>query len=560
MGEMQFMDNVLSKHYANGLKYHKSMGFYEKWPEYERFLAGDQWPAATERTKGLPRPVFNLIAYIQTHKKASVMGDSIKMVYTSEEIDEAGVDPLIDNAMNGADKFTKFADATWERLDQDKLNDEMLVSASNCGTGILHYYWNNTIKGGLTNKYIGDFEGEFIDPANCFFGDTQCTDVQKQPYILISHRELTKNVIEAARKGGVPETLVSLINADKNTNDELYDAAKHEMEDMGKVTVLTEYYKKNGNVYFKKVCNDVVIVPETNTMLTRYPIAVMTWRPRKKCSYGIGDTEGLIANQKGVNFSLAMMLLSQQQTGWPKLLAKPGAIKQQITNAPGEIITDYYVGDGDGIKYMNTQSFSANTFGLVDKFISLTKDLSGANDASMGIAPGADMSAQAIMLLQRSAGVPLEDIKKRFYRCVEDIGRIWEDIWKTKYNLPRKVKVTGEDGNDAMMEFTGTDYKDAPMSLKIDIGPASTYSEFTAQSTLDKLYDKGAIDTVTYLKFSSKTAVPFKTELIKELENQMQVSIDGGALDGASGGNMEMLDNSQGMPEMGISEVKEPNI
>lgn len=560
MGEMQFMDNVLSKHYANGLKYHKSMGFYEKWPEYERFLAGDQWPAATERTKGLPRPVFNLIAYIQTHKKAAVMGDSIKMVYTSEEIDEAGVDPLIDNAMNGADKFTKFADATWERLDQDKLNDEMLVSASNCGTGILHYYWNNTIKGGLTNKYIGDFEGEVIDPANCFFGDTQCTDVQKQPYILISHRELTKNVIEAARKGGVPETLVSLINADKNTNDELYDAAKHEMEDMGKVTVLTEYYKKNGNVYFKKVCNDVVIVPETNTMLTRYPIAVMTWRPRKKCSYGIGDTEGLIANQKGVNFSLAMMLLSQQQTGWPKLLAKPGAIKQQITNAPGEIITDYYVGDGDGIKYMNTQSFSANTFGLVDKFISLTKDLSGANDASMGIAPGADMSAQAIMLLQRSAGVPLEDIKKRFYRCVEDIGRIWEDIWKTKYNLPRKVKVTGEDGNDAMMEFTGTDYKDAPMSLKIDIGPASTYSEFTAQSTLDKLYDKGAIDTVTYLKFSSKTAVPFKTELIKELENQMQVSIDGGALDGASGGNMEMLDNSQGMPEMGISEVKEPNI
>lgn len=560
MGEMQFMDNVLSKHYANGLKYHKSMGFYEKWPEYERFLAGDQWPAATERTKGLPRPVFNLIAYIQTHKKAAVMGDSIKMVYTSEEIDEAGVDPLIDNAMNGADKFTKFADATWERLDQDKLNDEMLVSASNCGTGILHYYWNNTIKGGLTNKYIGDFEGEFIDPANCFFGDTQCTDVQKQPYILISHRELTKNVIEAARKGGVPETLVSLINADKNTNDELYDAAKHEMEDMGKVTVLTEYYKKNGNVYFKKVCNDVVIVPETNTMLTRYPIAVMTWKPRKKCSYGIGDTEGLIANQKGVNFSLAMMLLSQQQTGWPKLLAKPGAIKQQITNAPGEIITDYYVGDGDGIKYMNTQSFSANTFGLVDKFISLTKDLNGANDASMGIAPGADMSAQAIMLLQRSAGVPLEDIKKRFYRCVEDIGRIWEDIWKTKYNLPRKVKVTGEDGNDAMMEFTGTDYKDAPMSLKIDIGPASTYSEFTAQSTLDKLYDKGAIDTVTYLKFSSKTAVPFKTELIKELENQMQVSIDGGALDGASGGNMEMLDNSQGMPEMGISEVKEPNI
>lgn len=557
MEEKQFIDNVLSKHYANGLKYHKSMGFYEKWPEYERFLAGDQWPAPTENTKGLPRPVFNLIAYIQTHKKASVMGDSIKMIYTSEEIDEAEVDPMIDSAMEGADKFTKFASSTWERLDQDKLNDEMLVSASNCGTGILHYYWDNNIKGGITNKYVGDFEGEFIDPANCFFGDTQCREVQRQPYILISHRELAKNVIEVARKGGVPETLISLITEDNNTNDELYDAAKHEIADMGKVTVLTEYYKKDGKVHFKKVCNDVVIVPETNTNLTRYPIAVMTWRPRKKCAYGIGDTEGLIANQKGVNFSLAMMLLSQQQTGWPKLLAKPGALKQVITNSPGEVITDYYVGDGDGIKYMNVQSFSANTFGLVDKFISLTKDLSGANDASMGIAPGADMSAQAIMLLQRSAGVPLEDIKKRYYRCIEDVGRIWEDMWKAKYNLPRKVKVLGEDGKDMMIDFLGTAYEGVPMSLKIDIGPASTYSEFTAQGTLDKLYDKGAIDTITYLKFSSKTAVPYKTELIKELEKQMQGAINGNDL---SGGSMDMIEQSEGMPEMGISEVNEPNI
>ena len=328
---------------------------------------------------------------------------------------------------------------------------------------------------------------------------------------------------------------------------------------MGKVTVLTEYYKIDGNVYFKKVCNDVVIIPETNTHLTRYPIAVMTWKARKKCIYGIGDTEGLIANQKGVNFSLAMMLLSQQQTGWPKLLAKPGAIQQKITNTPGEIITDYYVGDGDGIKYMQTGSFSPQTFSLVDKFIDLTKDLNGANDASMGIAPGADMSAQAIMLLQRSAGVPIEDIKKRFYRCMEDVGRIWEDMWKVKYNLPRRIRVPGENGSDEMMEFQGDSYKEVPMRLKIDIGPASTYSEFTAQGTLDKLYDKGAIDTVTYLKFSSKTAVPFKTELIKEIELQMQMQMKNANAE-AVGDEMDLLENGGGMPEMGIPEVKEPNI
>lgn len=532
MEEIKFTDKTLSKHHKNGLQYHQSMGFSEKWPEYERFLAGDQWPAPTERTKGLPRPVFNIIAYIQTHKKANVMGDSIKMIYSSEEEEEFGVNSEIDTAMEGADLFTKFAEKTWERIQQDKLNDELLISASNCGTGLLHYYWNQNITGGISTKYIGDFEGEFIDPANCFFGNPQCADVQKQPYVLITHRELLSNVKEIAKANGVPEHLMELLTEDKNVNNELYDSAKHEMGDMEKVTVLTEYYKKNGSVYFKKVVNDVLIVPETDTKLTLYPIALMPWRPRKKCIYGIGDTEGLIANQKGINFSLAMMLLSQQQTGWPKLLAKPGAIQQTITNTPGEIITDYYVGEGDGIKYMQTGSFSAQTFGLVDKFIELTKNLSGANEAAMGEAPGADMSAQAIALLQKSAGVPLEDIKKRFYLCMEDVGRIWADIWKNKYNLPRRIKVDNDEGNAEMRDFLGTDYKNSPIHLKIDIGPSTTYSEFSAQGTLDRLYDRGAIDTKLYLKYSSKTSVPFKENLLRELEamgeqNMMQEEVPG---------------------------------
>lgn len=502
------------------------MGFTEKWPEFERFLAGDQWPAATERTKGLPRPVFNVIAYIQTHKKATVMADSIKMIYSSEETgtdEERMLNPELDTSMEGADLFTKYSESTWERLQQDKLNDELLISASNCGTGLLHYYWDNSITGGITNKYIGDFQGEFIDPANCFFGNPQCTEVQKQPYILITHRELLKNVKEAAKANGVPPMYLELIQEDKNTTDQLYDGAKYEMGDMEKVTVLTEYYKKEGNIYFKKVVNDVVIVPETNTGLTLYPIALMSWRPRKKCIYGIGDTEGLITNQKGINFSLAMMLLSQQQTGWPKILAKPGAIKQTITNQPGEIITDHWIGQGDGIKYMQVGSFSPQTFALVDKFIELTKQLSGANEAAMGEAPGADMSAQAIMLLQKSSGVPLEDVKKRFYLCMEDVGRIWADMWKNKYNLPRVIRVDDEDGQTYNEEFLGEKYIDSPINLKIDIGPSSTYSEFSSQGTLDRLYDKGAIDTIMYLKYSSKTSAPFKDGLLKELEKQSQM-------------------------------------
>ena len=108
---------------------------------------------------------------------------------------------------------------------------------------------------------------------------------------------------------------------------------------------------------------------------------------------------------------------------------------------------------------------------------------------------------------------------------MEDVGRIWADIWKNKYNLPRRIKLNDEAGNEYMEDFLGTDYKDSPIDLKIDIGPSTTYSEFNAQGTLDRLYDRGAIDTSLYLKYSSKTSVPFKDSLLKELENIANVQV-----------------------------------
>lgn len=558
--DSNFKDPKIKKRYEEGLKYQKKMGFTEKWPEYERFFAGDQWPAATEATKNLPRPVFNIIKYIQTHKKASVMNENIKMNFTSSEV---GVEDLeVMQAVDGASKFTKFSEATWERIQQDELNSELIANASNCGTGILHYYWNNELSGGITTPYSGDFEGEIIDPSNIFFGNPQQNKVQKQPYIIITSREPLDVVKKIAENNGLPAHILELIKGDKDTSNEIYDTAKHELDD-DKVTVITQYYKKGKEVFFKKCVNEICFVPETNTMLQLYPIALFTWTKRKKCIYGIGDTEGLIANQKAINFSLAMMLLSVQQAGWPKLITKPGALKQKVTNQPGEMLVDHYIGNGEGIKYLQGQAFNPGALTLTDKFIEITKNLAGANDAAVGEAPGADMAAQAIMLLQRSAGLPLEDIKKTFYRTMEDVGRIWEQFWKHSYNLERAIKVKNEVGEETMETMIGTDYQDYPMDLRIDIGPSSTYSEYMAQATLDKLYDKGAIDTVLYLKYSSPNNAPFKERLGKELEDRINNAIAEQGM--MPGGEMPMDEMPReeiapGDSTMNIPGVKEPNV
>lgn len=518
-----WIDDTLSSDRTHGISYFNNNGYIDSWTKYERYYEGDQWNAPTKLTQNLPRPVFNMVKYIVNHKVSSVINDNIKMVFTSQEVpeDDNNIDDKLAVAIEGADKFTQYSATAWEDIQQDSLNEEMLQSGAKIGTGILHYYWDDNVSGGITSLYKGDLKGEFIDPINCFFGNPQQRDVQKQPYILITQRELLTNVRALAKRNKVPGEYMELLKADKDTNND-YDSAQREMAGVSKTLVLTKYYKKNGAVHFKKTCGSVVIQQETNTGLRLYPVVVFSWENRKKSIYGLGEIGELLTTQQSINFILAMMILTQQNMGFPKLLVRQGALKQQVTNTPGEILTDYSGSQGDGIKYMQATSGSGMNLNLVDKFFEYTRTLTGATDTSTGQLSNNNMSASAIMLLQKASGVPIESIKKRFYKAMEDVGRVYEEFWKTKYNIQRKVVVKDSDGNEAMMPLQGTMYKDYDYKLKIDIGSAGIFSESLSQSVLDNLFNKGDIDLQLYLKYSPKSTMPFKDSLLKDIEKRQQ--------------------------------------
>ncbi|UKS25030.1 hypothetical protein LOZ80_25980 [Paenibacillus sp. HWE-109] len=516
----------VQKNYTYGLAYIKRMGFLDLWPEYERFKAGIQWPPVTKRTENLPRPVFNIIRYIENHKVSTVMNENVKMLFSPEEMAGDGPESEQQETIEteAADKFTRYSDTAWEKIKQDELNEEALESASNLGTGIWHYYWDSDITGGKELPYEGDMCGETIDPLNIFFGNPQERRVQKQPYILISFRDEVDSVKEQAIANKVPQHLVDLIKPDSDTNNEGYDRAKVELTDSTKTTVLTKYWREKGMIYFTKVCGSIIVKPKTPTNMKLYPIVVMQWERRKKSIFGVGDTEGIIPNQKAINFLMAMQLLSVQLTGWPKLVYKDGAIDpNKVTNTPGEMIADKTPpGQGDGVKYLTPGSSTNLAMGLVDSFMEYTKSLSSAQDASTGDVGKGQLNASAIMLLQKAAGVPIESIKKRFYRAIEDIGRIWEEFWKVKYNTTRKVTLKNDDGKEYPAEFNGSNYKDVDMNLKIDIGPSSQYSEELMMSSLDKLFDGQYISLEDYLEFAPQNVIPFKDRLLKKIEKQKE--------------------------------------
>ena len=536
------------------------MGFDSKLPEYERFKQGDQWPAPTERTKNLPRPVFNIVKFFIRSKRSNVLNQTVKMVYSPSEVEPEGT---LGHAAQGAKDYTDYASCLWAALDQDGLNEDFIDDAATTGTGVFHYFWDNDVTGGMSLRYQGDLRGEVIDPLNIFFGNPQERRVQRQPWIIISSRESVQSIRQLAGKYHVPAEQRELIQPDDDTRDEGYDAAQKELRDAKKTTLLTKYYRKDGEVYFSKSTKTVDIVkdqpltpltagakggagadaqqpsepdlPEQKTAgrarITLYPIVVMNWEKRKKCIYGTGEVESVIPNQKAINFNIAMMLLSVQQTGWPKIIAKENALLEDVTNEPGEVITDYWTGGGDGIKFMQPPGFSGVAINLSDKVFELSRVTEGVNEVSSGEPFTTNMAASAIIALQNQAKQPIENIQNRFYRAVKEVGKIWEQFFKTYYTLPRNMTFPDADGNDQSRIFNGAEYADVEFNLKVDVGAGSSYSEALAQAVLDKLYDGQAITLDQYIELSPQSVMPFKEQLKKMREQQAQEQILGGGMD-----------------------------
>lgn len=530
------------KQYNEGLNFQRQMQFSSDFPKYERFKCGDQWPEPTANTKSLPRPVFNIISMFVSNKKSSVLNNNIKMIYRSNETgdntDEEN--PLAveirAKAVEGAEKFTNYADAVWHELDQDKLNDDAVEDAATNGTGIFHYFWDSSVSGGEIRPYSGSLRGETIDPLNFFVANPQEEDVQKQEWIIISQRVPVAYVKNIAKTNGVSDEVLQLITPDKDTSAEGYDTATKEQDGSRKITLLTKYYRKDGIVYFSKSTRNVTVqkdqcltpgyeegeklsdnIPEemtkdTQHVIKRYPIALFRWQGRKKCIFGRGEVEGIIPNQKVINFTIAMMALSTQDTGWPKVIVKPGALQQKITNRPGEVLVDHYT-SGDGIKYLNSATFNYGAINLVDKIMDLSRTTSGVTEVSTGETLGANMAASAIIALQNQAKLPIDNIQKRFYRAIKDIGYIWEEFFKTYYDSERLMVINRFDGQQTVSGFTGTAYANIDFSLKVDVGAGSIYSESLGQTTLDKMYDKGDISVDQYIELSPDNVMPFKATL-----------------------------------------------
>ena len=520
------------RQYEDGIAYQDRMGLRRNLPRYVEFYEGKQWPAPTKNTKNLPRPVINVIKMICRNKKAAIVSSPVRIRYKSN-------DPTVN-----VELFNSFAEYIQKDLEQKKLDKEGISDGIQKGGYFFHYYWDNEAVDARGVKR-GALRCELIDPLNIFFENPCQKDEQKQQWIIISSR---MNV-EAVRKLSLGAS--DTITGGKDDKDP-YGTIEQSEDKL--VTVLTKYYRVKGEVYCQRCTKDALlgkafpITPQlqeaektlrgeddpniatpdrvdTSNDAPRafaylYPVVVGNYEPKSNCIYGMGEVEGLIANQKSINFNFAMSLLNNQEVAWGKYIVAPGALKgQTITNVPGQVLIDH-TGTGNGIKKMTEQALQAQPVNLAGNLIDLTRSMSGASEISTGEISGA-MSGEAIALLQSQAKMPIDDLRDSFLLVKEKQGKVMAQFFRLYY-YQEKFTITKDEEKAEELTFSSSEFASASFDVIVEATSGTRSSIAGDIQLLNQALSSGSISFETYIRAYPDEAIGNKQEILNYLQKQKE--------------------------------------
>ena len=521
------------RQYQIGIGHKNSLELYKTVDKNERFYTKRHWEGV--RTNGLPAAVLPYAKRIVDFKVAMVTSDRVSMTFTPQGVSDDANDELSLLQRKIASQLTDYARTVAENTKFDEMNSNGLLDAAISGDMVSFWFWDESIDAG--NGIMGDINGHLVDNVNVFLGDVNTPEINNvygpaQPYVIIAFRKNVKEVRDEfrreAEKRGMSEDEIEAeienITPDNETGNQAGDRAKIELnedEESGKCIVLLkmwrEYRDGKWHIMARRSTEYVVIRDTWDTGLHRYPVAWMNWDIRKGSCHGEAEITSLIQNQVIIDKLASMIALWIYRHGFTRMIYD----KSRITSISNDITQAIAVNDaasaggvGSVAQYMQPAQLSAAVQTFFTMFITLTKEAAGANESILGEA--APTNTSAIIVNSKNAAVPLNNIKQRFYRYIEDVGLIWLDFWMSKYTqyTDRQIEIT-KDGVKQVITLDTETLKQMRLKLRIDVSPSSPFDEAAQQQTLDNLLAQDRITFVEWLERVKKGIIPDKEGLIE---------------------------------------------
>ena len=519
--------------YEKGIQYNSSFkpnkDYYEAIKVWNDFYNGDQWNGVGGSSE-LPKLVFNYTKRIIDFKIASVTSSDI-----SVSVEPLRNTPVTDDnelEIDNTDFVNNEIKNVFEKWNFRILKKRALRKAGISGDMCAHITFNTEAKPfrGFAPDVKGEMEIELIDATNIYFGNANIKSVSKQPYIIIVGRDTVQNLQEEAKRF---KTQDNDIESDDDTEYQLTEFANVEVEPAdiekdsdGKAKYIYYYYKKKVgediHVFVTKCTKDAIIYQDKDTEYSDYPVAFANWYELENTYHGRGEVEGICPNQIAINKMFAMIVYHQMMTAFPTAVYDKDVIKSwnnqigtafALSNLNGRSIKDV-------AGYLNPANMSDYIIKVIDLAIQYTKDSMGVSDASLGNVDPKNTSA--ILAVQKSTAVPLENVKDNLYDFVEQIVRIMIDVMGTKYGERPVVITDEEDGNRTIEKYDFAQLKGMDLHIGIDVGESSYYSEIAMLQTMDNLLQGQYIEFIDYLERIPNEMFPKKAEYIAQIKAKQQ--------------------------------------
>ncbi len=510
-------------------------GLYEQNRINERFYVGDQWHGAA---CGEDRPLVrhNIIKRIGDYKIAQLEGNHLSVNYCAEGFSQnlAVKDNILgqrkelsksDNSIFAPLKsqnevglmisvLDSYRNTTACRVKLEGILDSALRDAYIRGTGVVYTYFDPEIKTGLFadrrggTPILGDIVCERLKIEDVYFGDPAVTELQKQPYIILTEEKTSADIAAQALRYGASKEAANRIMQKGDT----------------KLTLYTKLYKAadscgNIKVYATKVTEKEIIRPPFCMGISVYPLSVFAWERRDGCIYGDSEITYIIPNQIAINRMITASVWSAMSSGMPLMVVNGDLISGDITNEPGQIIKAYGTAEdiSSAVKFVSPPDYSAGYNQSVNNLIENTLTQCGANEASLGDLEASNTSA--IIELREASAKHLIPLKNRYYAFVEDISLIWAEFFFSMYGK-RCLKVSDDNGI-WYFPFDASRYKDLVLTVTVTASEGVTRGEKEQATALAELLDRGAITPAQYIKRLPSGIVPDVQPLIDELNKEV---------------------------------------
>ena len=485
-----------------GKNYNNHINMYQEGKENYNYYNGKQWEGLKKPKSSAEPIVLNIVKPIIKYKTNIVNQNSYAVVFNPNTYEDNGELEFLRSLTKGLNQFVM---KMWEKSQSGKKVKNVVRTSAINSEGILHFFKTEDL-----------VDSEEIDKNNIYYGNENDSDIQNQPYILVTFRKTIKDIRELARKykeegkNSLTEFDIQNIVSDMDIWEEQGEE-KREMEVSPMATLVMKFEKKKGSVWVSASTKTCDILKEQDTECELYPFAHFVWEEEKGYARGISEVRGLLENQREINKTATRRAIAVKIGAFPKLVvdaekvANPEALNQVGSTIKLEGLKADDV--NKVINYLRPATMSPDAFNLQQDLIQGTRELAGAGDNATGNVDPTQASGKAILAVQQASQMPINEQVDNYRYFLEDCAKVIFDIIKTYYaegltlySTEDRVNELGETETiETPFKISQEQLQNANVNLKIDITPSSPYDRFAVEQSLENLFMNQKITFEEYI-------------------------------------------------------------